>query len=211
MPVCGGVFRKFLKISSTYIGKFSSLCGGVSANFFKKSSYYYWTLLILFGGVFLEIFGNLFPIYYYWTLPGRYLMVCEKLFSLRQRSPHYIWTTESKNFVFFRKEISLYYNWKLPARKLTVCAKLFSLRQRFFHFMWAIEDKNFYVSVSYPQYYWKVSIALPGVFRKNFYCPPTTIGNFHCKTSYFSQKKNAPHLYWKLDSRFYKVFKKKVA
>ena len=55
LPVCGDVFRKFLKISSTYIGKFSSLCGGVSANFFKKSSYYYWTLLILFGGVFLEI------------------------------------------------------------------------------------------------------------------------------------------------------------
>ena len=26
LPVCGGVFRKFLKISSTYIGKFSSLC-----------------------------------------------------------------------------------------------------------------------------------------------------------------------------------------
>lgn len=40
LPVCGGVFRKFLKISSTYIGKFSYLCGGISLNFFKKSSYY---------------------------------------------------------------------------------------------------------------------------------------------------------------------------
>lgn len=54
LPVCGGVFRKFLKISSTYIGKFSSLCGGVSPNFFKKSSYYNWKLTIPFGGVFPE-------------------------------------------------------------------------------------------------------------------------------------------------------------
>ena len=33
-----GVFRKFLKISSTYIGKFSSLCGGISLNIFKNTS-----------------------------------------------------------------------------------------------------------------------------------------------------------------------------
>lgn len=38
LPVCGGVFRKFLKISSTYIGNFSSLCGGVSLNIFKNPS-----------------------------------------------------------------------------------------------------------------------------------------------------------------------------
>lgn len=38
LPVCGGVFRKFLKISSTYIGKFSSRCGGVSLNIFKNPS-----------------------------------------------------------------------------------------------------------------------------------------------------------------------------
>ena len=144
LPVCRGVFRKFLKISSTYIGKFSSLCGGVSANFFEKSSYYNW------------------------TLPVRKLTVCTKLFSLRQRSSHYIWTTESKNFVFFRKEISLYYNWKLTGRNLMVCTKLFSLRQRFSHFIWTIEGKNFDVSITYPQYYWKVSIALRG-YLDNFF------------------------------------------
>ena len=122
----------------------------------------------------------------------RKLTVCTKLFSYRRKSPHYIWTTESKNFVFFRKEISLYYNWKLPARKLMVCMKLFSLRQRFSYNIWAIEGKNFYVSVTYPQYYWKVSIALRGCLEKNFHFSLRIIGNFHCKTSYFSQKKNAP-------------------
>ena len=70
----------FLKISSTYIGKFSSLCGGVSPNFFKKSSYYNWKLTIPFGGVFLEIRGNLLFLYYYWTLPVQKLMVYGKLF-----------------------------------------------------------------------------------------------------------------------------------
>ena len=144
-------------------------CGGVSPNFFKKSSYYNWTFPILFGGVFLEIRGNLFPLYYYWTLPVRNLMICTKLFSYRRKSFHYIWTTESKNFVLFWKEISLYYNWRLPARNLMVCTKLFSLRQRFSHFIWTIEGKNFYVSVTYPQYYWKVSITLRGGFRKIFY------------------------------------------
>ena len=117
LPVCGGVFRKFLKISSTYIGKVSSLCGGISLNFFKKSSYYNWKLTVPFGGVFLEIRGNLLSLYYYWTLPVQNLMVYGKLFSCRRKSLRYIWTTERKNFVFFRKEISLYYYWKLPARK----------------------------------------------------------------------------------------------
>ena len=28
-----------------------------------------------------------------------------------------------------------------------------------------------------------------GVFRKIFYCPPTIIGNFHSKTSYFVKRK----------------------
>ena len=118
-------------------------------------------------------------------------MVCEKLFSLRQRSPHYIWTTESKNFVLFEKEISLYYNWRLPARNLMVCTKLFSLRQRFFRFIWAIEGKNFDVSITYPQYYWKVSIALRGCLEK-FFIVLLLYGNFHSKTSYISQKKNVP-------------------
>ena len=81
-----------------------------------------------------------------------------------------------------------YYNWKLPAWNLMVCEKLFSLRQRFSHFIWTIEGKNFYVSVTYPQYYWKVSIALRGCLEKFF----IVLGNFYCKTSHFTQKKNAP-------------------
>lgn len=47
-----------------------------------------------------------------------------------------------------------------------VCAKLFSLRQSFFHFIRTIEGENFYVTVTYPQYYWKVSIALRGYLEK---------------------------------------------
>lgn len=129
-------------------------------------------------------------------------MVYAKLFSYRRKFPDYIWTTESKNFVLFLKEISLYYNWKLPTRNLMVCEKLFSLRQRFSHFIWTIEGKNFYVPITYPQYYWKVSITLRGCLEKFF----IVLGNFYCKTSYFSKKKNAPHLYWKLDGGFYKVF-----
>lgn len=95
-------------------------------------------------------------------------MVYAKLFSYRRKFPDYIWTTESKNFVLFLKEISLYYNWKLPTRNLMVCEKLFSLRQRFSHFIWTIEGKNFYVPITYPQYYWKVSIALRGCLEKFF-------------------------------------------
>ena len=75
LPVCGGVFRWFLKISSTYIGKFSSLCGGISPNFFKnpptiighlpyplagcfrkklKASYLYWKVTTLLSGYFTK-------------------------------------------------------------------------------------------------------------------------------------------------------------
>ena len=114
-------------------------------------------------------------------------MICTKLFSYRRKSFHYIWTTESKNFVLFWKEISLYYNWKLPERNLMVCTKLSSLRQRFSHFIWTIEGKNFYDFITYPQYYWKVSITLRGCLEKFF----IVFGNFCCKTSYFTQKKNA--------------------
>ena len=69
---------------------------------------------------------------------------------------------------YFSKKIPLYYNWRLPARNLMVCTKLFSLRQSFFHFIRTIEGENFYVTVTYPQYYWKVSIALRGCLEKIF-------------------------------------------
>ena len=52
-----------------------------------------------------------------------------------------------------------------------------------------MEDKNFYVSVTYPQYYWKVSITLRGCLEKIFHFSPRIIGNFHCKTSYFVKRK----------------------
>ena len=86
-----------------------------------------------------------------------------------------------------------------------VCEKLFSLRQRFSHFIWTIEGKNFYVSVTYPQYYWKVSIALRGCLEKFF----IVLGNFYCKTSHFTQKKNAPYNKGTFDDKFYKVSNKK--
>lgn len=87
LPVCGGVFRKFLKISSTYIGIFSSHCGCISPNFFKNPptiignfkekskrstqnfsrkkllSHYNWTLaarnLTVYRKILLTIYGNL--------------------------------------------------------------------------------------------------------------------------------------------------------
>ena len=52
-----------------------------------------------------------------------------------------------------------------------------------------MEGKNFDVSITYPQYYWKVSIALRGCLEKFF----IVLGNFYCKTSHFTQKKNAPY------------------
>ena len=85
--------------------------------------------------------------------------------------------------------------------KLNGLHESFSLRQRFSHFIWTIEGKNFYVSVTYPQYYWKVSIALRGCLEKFF----IVLGNFYCKTSHFTQKKNAPYNKGTFDDRFYKV------
>ena len=49
-----------------------------------------------------------------------------------------------------------------------------------------------------------------GVFRKIFYCPPTIIGNFHGKTSYFAKRKMPLYNKGTFDDEFYKVFKKKV-
>lgn len=45
--------------------------------------------------------------------------------------------------------------------------------------------------------------SLCGRYLKKFFI---VLGNFYCKTSYFTQKKNTTHLYWNLDSRFYKDF-----
>ena len=131
----------------------------------------------------------MFSLYYNWKLPVWNLMVCMKLFSYRRKSFHYIWTTESKNFVLFWKEISLNYNWKLPALKLTVCTKLFSLRQIFSHYIWAVEDKNCYVSVTYPQYYWKVSIALRGCLEKFLTVRLLQLETFTVKLRIFGKRK----------------------
>ncbi len=126
LPVCGGVFRKFLKISSTYIGKFSSLCGGISLNFFKNPS---------------TIIGNLTCL----------LTGCFKKFAV----------------IFF------------PLLLLdTSCTKLNGLHETFF-----IKTKIFSLCMD----------------------------NRGQKLRIFRKRKNAPHLYWKFDNRFYNVFKKKVA
>ena len=85
--------------------------------------------------------------------------------------------------------------------KLNGLHESFSLRQRFSHFIWTIEGKNFYDFITYPQYYWKVSITLRGCLEKFF----IVFGNFCCKTSYFTQKKNAPYNKGTFDDGFYKV------
>ena len=133
-------------------------------------------------------------------------MVYAKVFSYRRKSFHYIWTTESKNFVLFRKEISLYYNWKFPARNLMVCTKLFSLRQRFFRFIWAIEGKNFDVSVTYPQYYWKVSIALRGCLEKFLTVLLIQLETFTVILRIFRKRKMSLYNKGTFDDEFYKVF-----
>ena len=116
LPVCGGVFRKFLKTSLLILESFHLFVRVFNWTFSKNLPTIIGNLPYPLAGCFKK-FAVIFFLYYYWTLPVRNLMVYAKLFSLRQRSPHCIWTTESKNFVFFRKKISLYYNWKLPARK----------------------------------------------------------------------------------------------
>lgn len=71
LPVCGGVFRKFLKISSTYIGKFSSLCGGISLNFFKNPPTIIGHLPYPLAGCFKKFVVIYFSFYYNWKLPVR--------------------------------------------------------------------------------------------------------------------------------------------
>ena len=89
-----------------------------------------------------------------------------------------------------------------------VCAKLFSLRQRFSHFILTIEGKNFYVSVTYPQYYWKVSNALRGYLEKFFIVLLIQLETFTVILRIFRKRKNAPHLYRTFDDEFYKGFHK---
>ena len=71
-------------------------------------------------------------------------------------------------------------NWR-SARNFFIKTKIFSLYmsnggQKLLRFH--------YIS---PQYYWKVSIALRGCLEKFF----IVLENFYCKTSHFTQKKNA--------------------
>lgn len=91
-----------------------------------------------------------------------------------------------------------------------VCTKLFSLRQKFSHFIRTIEDKNFYVSITYPQYYWKVSIALRGCLEKFLTVLLIQLETFTVILRIFRKRKNAPHLYRTFEDGFYKVFKKNI-
>ena len=89
-----------------------------------------------------------------------------------------------------------------------VCTKLFSFRQRFSHFIWTIEGKNYYVTVTYPQYYWKVSIALRGCLEKFLTVLLIQLETFTVILRIFRKRKNAPHLYRTFDDEFYKGFHK---
>ena len=81
----------------------------------------------------------------------------------------------------------------------------FFIKTKIFSLYMGNRGKNFYISITYPQYYWKVSIALRGCLEKFF----IVLGNFYCKTSHFTQKKNAPYNKGTFDDRFYKVSNKK--
>ena len=167
LPVCGGVFRKFLKISSTYIGKFSSLCGGISLNIFKNTS---------------TIIGNLRheswrSVWNFFLTEGNLLTIYGQQ---RVRTSYFSEKKYPSTIIGnFRHESKWF------ARNFFIKTKIFSqymgnrgqklLRS---HYISSILLESFK--------------CFAGVFRKIFYCPPNTVGNFHCKTSFFSQKKNAP-------------------
>ena len=91
-----------------------------------------------------------------------------------------------------------------------VCTKLFSLRQRFSLFVWTVEGKNFDVSVTYPQYYWKVSIALRGCLEKFLTVRLLKLETFTVKLRILGKRKMTLYNKGTFDDEFYKVFKKKV-
>ena len=91
-----------------------------------------------------------------------------------------------------------------------VCAKLFSLRQRFFRFIWAIEGKNFYISVTYPQYYWKVSNALRGCLEKFFIVLLIQLEPFTVKPRIFRKRKMPLTYIGHLTMSFTRFLRKKL-
>lgn len=52
-----------------------------------------------------------------------------------------------------------------------------------------MKDKNFYVSVTYPQYYWKVSIALRGCLEKFLTVRLLQLETFTVKLRVFRKRK----------------------
>ena len=91
-----------------------------------------------------------------------------------------------------------------------VCTKLFSLRQRFSLFVWTVEGKNFDVSITYPQYYWKVSIALRGCLEKFLTVRLLKLETFTVKLRILGKRKMPLYNKGTFDDGFYKVFNKKV-
>lgn len=81
----------------------------------------------------------------------------------------------------------------------------FSLWQRFSHNIWAIEGKNFYVPITYPQYYWKVSIALRGCLEKLFIALLLQLETFTVKLRIFRKRKMSLYNKGTFDNGIYKV------
>lgn len=86
----------------------------------------------------------------------------------------------------------------------------FFIKTKIFHFIWTIEDKNFYVLITYPHYYWKVSIALRGCLEKFFIVLLIQLETFTEKLRIFRKGKMPLYNKGTFDNGFYKVFKKKA-
>lgn len=91
-----------------------------------------------------------------------------------------------------------------------VCTKLFLFWKRFSLFVWTIEGKNFDVSVTYPQYYWKISITLRGCLEKFLTVRLLKLETFTVKLRILGKRKMPLYNKGTFDDGFYKVFKKKV-
>ena len=70
--------------------------------------------------------------------------------------------------------------------------------------------QNFDVSIIYPQYYWKVSIALRGCLEKFLTVRLLKLETFTVKLRILGKRKMPPYNKGTFDDGFYKVFKTKV-
>ena len=115
-------------------------------------------------------------------------MVYGKLFSCRRKSLRYIWTTESKNFVLLWKNIPLLLL-ETSGTKVNGLHETFFIKTKIFSLYTDNRGQKLLRSHYISSILLESFNCFAWVFRKIFYCPPTIIGNFHSKTSYFVKRK----------------------